>query len=143
MINLKHLLKYKYLIIILLFFTSLILLFGFSNFGIVFKFQLILILCLNIFPFIYITKNKNEENLIPIFQLISIYYIICYTSFFVINFSGFSDESFSGAILKNFVPEKGVFTTSSICFKSFLLSTKSILLVLITNKFPLSYLKKY
>lgn len=116
MINLKHLLKYKYLIIILLFFTSLILLFGFSNFGIVFKFQLILILCLNIFPFIYITKNKNEENLIPIFQLISIYYIICYTSFFVINFSGFSDESFSGAILKNFVPDDENIKKATLCY---------------------------
>ena len=116
MINLNHLLKYKYLIIILLFLSSLILFFGFSNFGIIFKFNLLLIFFLNIFPFIYISKNKNEEKLIPIFQLISIYYIICYTSFFIINFSGFSDESFSGAILKNFVPDDENIKKATYCY---------------------------
>lgn len=71
---------------------------AYQDFGILYKTSLIVLYLVNLLPFFYIYYNKEEKNIIPIFQLILIYFFICYSSFFIFDAWNWFYGNLSGAV---------------------------------------------
>ena len=70
----------------------------YEDFGKFYKINLIVLYLINLLPFFYIYLNKEEKDIVPIFQLILIYFFICYSSFFIFDIWGWYYGDLSGAV---------------------------------------------
>ncbi len=105
MINFYKNLKNTFFILFLVLSISIFLINGDIRFDFEYKIKILLIIILNIFPIYFISKYKKEKKIAPIFQLILIYYFICYTTFFCTNFLFLNKHSFSGAVTNVIDPD--------------------------------------
>ena len=105
MIDLYKNLKNIFFILFTILFITIFLISGDIRFSFEYKIKILLIIILNIFPFYFISRYKKEKKIVPIFQLILIYYFICYTTFFCTNFIFLNEYSFSGAVTNVIEPD--------------------------------------
>ena len=76
-----------------------------EDFGNFYKINLIVLYLINLLPFFYIYLNKEEKDIVPIFQLILIYFFICYSSFFIFDIWGWYYGDLSGAVSRVMDPK--------------------------------------
>jgi len=91
--------KKNNLILFFIIFCSLFLYVIFSNYSnyvLIDRFLLIVILILNLFPFFFLLTNEREQNLIPVFYLALVYFFICYSSFYFFDYWHLFIDSTSG-----------------------------------------------
>ncbi len=105
MIDLYKNLKNIFFILFTILFITIFFISGDIRFSFEYKIKILLIIILNIFPFYFISRYKKEKKIVPIFQLILIYYFICYTTFFCTNFIFLNEYSFSGAVTNVIEPD--------------------------------------